>query len=414
MKTDLSFVFDRKNTVKEPKQKGVISLRAYQNAKVKYFSTKIEVYEKEWNAKRQEINNRHPDTDELNMQLQIFKSKIEKLQTEYYAKNKAFTLDTIKDFIKSRKVNRYSYIEFVKDEIESDTLLRAKTKIQHLNTINKLLEFTGQKDVLFSEINFDFIDRFVNYLRTKNFAQNTIHKHHKNIKKFVEIAIKKGLHETTNPCKELKVKSEEKPREVLTLAELKAIENLTFEKQNYRFEQVRDMFLFACYTGLRISDVCALKPDYIKETDKGLELNFFTVKTNKHAVIPLYMLFPVNDKKSKPEQVLNKYLTRGHTGENLEMIYGQPEDKQKRFFVFPKLPEPYINRHLKVIANDAGIKFNLTFHIGRETFATYMAGKLPTPTVMKLLQHSDLKTTMRYVHLSTKMVEEQLTKVDWG
>ncbi len=397
MKTDLSFVFDRKNTVKEPKQKGVISLRAYQNGKVKYFSTKIEIYEKQWNSSRQEINTRHADMEALNIQLQKFKSTIENLKAEYYVKNKPFTLDVIKTHIKKKDTyNKHSYIEFVKSELEADTILRAKTKIQHSNTIKKIKEFTEQKDLLFAEINFDFIDRFINFLRTKGFAQNTIHKHHKNIKKFIEIAIKKGLFEIDNPCKEVKVKSEEKPRNVLTVTELSAVENLKFEKHDHKFEQVRDMFLFACYTGLRISDVCALKTEYVKELEKGLELNFTTIKANKHAVMPLYMLFAVKDLKSKPEQILIKYLNR---------------DKE---LVFPKIPEAFINRHLKVIASDTNIKFNLTFHIGRETFATYMANKVPLGVLMKLLQHSDIKTTMRYVHINEQMVKDQLIKVDWG
>lgn len=395
MRTDLSFVFDRKNTVKQPKQKGVISLRAYQSGKVKYFSTKVEIYEKEWNAARQEINNRHPDMEVLNMQLQKFRSNIENLKAEYYVKSKAFSLDTIKEHLKKTKINTNSYIEFVKAELKADTLLKPKTKIQHSNTLKKIQEFTGQKDLHFSEINFDFIDRFVNFLRSKGFAQNTIHKHHKNIKKFIELAIKKGFFEIANPCKELKVKSEEKPRDVLTVAELTAIENLKFEPEDYKFEQVRDMFLFACYTGLRISDVCALKPEYIKEALSGLELNFFTIKVNKHAVLPLYSLFPVKEKKSKPEQIIIKYLKSGGV------------------LVFPKIPEAFINRHLKVIASDAEIKFNLTFHVGRETFGTYMAGKVPIGILMKLLQHSDVKTTMRYVHINEQMVKDQLIKVDW-
>lgn len=128
MKTNLRFVFDRKNTVKQPKQKGSISLRAYQNGKVKFFSTKIEVHEKHWNASRQEINNRHADMEALNMQLQIFKSKIEKLKTEYYVKNKHFTLDAIKEHIKNRKVKTASFIVFVDEEIENDKVLRPKQK----------------------------------------------------------------------------------------------------------------------------------------------------------------------------------------------------------------------------------------------------------------------------------------------
>lgn len=393
---DLSFVFDRKNTVKQPKQKGAISLRAYQNGKVKYFSTKIEVHEKEWNPSRQEVNNRHPDMEELNIQLRLFKSKIEKLRTEYYVKGKHFTLDTIKEHLNNSKIKTASFLVFVDEEIENDKVLRPKTKIQHRNFLNKIRDFNGNNDVLFSNINYSFVQDFINYLYSKKYAINTVFKHHKDLKKYIELAIKKGFIDISNPCKDFKVKSEEKPRDVLTFAELTAIEKLKFEKQDHRFEQVRDMFLFACYTGLRISDVCGLKPEYIKDLEKGLELNFTTIKVNKHAVLPLYMLFTVKDLKSKPEQILIKYLNREND------------------LIFPKIPEAFINRHLKVIASDAEISFNLTFHIGRETFGTYMANKVPMGVLMKLLQHSDIKTTMRYVHINEQMIKDQLIKVDWG
>ena len=42
-----------------------------------------------------------------------------------------------------------------------------------------------------------------------------------------------------------------------------------------------------------------------------------------------------------------------------------------------------------------------------------MANKVPLGVLMKLLQHSDIKTTMRYVHINEKMIKEQLIKVDW-
>lgn len=258
-----------------------------------------------------------------------------------------------------------------------------------------MLEFTEQKDVPFNAITYDFISRFVNYLRSKNMAVNTVHKHHKNIKKFVDIAIKKGLIETANPCRDIKVKSEEKPRKVLSVSQREAIELLTFNENDTKLVQVRDMFLFACYTGLRISDACGLRPEHVKQTEQGFKLDFYSQKTKKRAELPLYNLFPVQGAQTLPEQLLSKYLTGN------------------RPFVFSKLSEQYINRHLKVIAQLANIPFNLTFHIGRETFATFLAQRMPVATLRPLLQHSDIKTTMRYVHIQEQMINESLTKVDW-
>ena len=396
MRVQFNYVFDRKNKVKKLSQKGLLELRAYQNPKTKWTSTKIKVKKEEWNEVKQEIKITHPDADDLNIQLRKLKNDINDKQTEFLFKDKPFTLDDVKAHFKNKRLKTSSFIVFIKEEIALDASLKPKTKTQHNNTIKKILEFKGNNDVLFNDISHSFAYEFINYLRSQKLAVNTVHKHNKNLKKYINMAINTGFIDIPNPCKSLKVKSEQKPRDVLTEAELATVENLKFEKQDHKFEQVRDMFLFACYTGLRISDVCALKPEDIKFLEKGLELNFFTAKVNKHAVLPLYILFPVKDEKSKPEQILIKYLSGGQE------------------LVFPKLPEAFINRYLKVIASDAKIAFNLTFHIGRETFGTYMANKVPLGVLMKLLQHSDIKTTMLYVHINEQMVKDQLIKVDWN
>lgn len=395
MRVQFNYVFDRKNKVKKPSQKGLIELRAYQNPSAKYVSTKIEVRKEEWNEIKQEVKTNHPDADDLNIQLRKLKSDVNDKQTEYCFKGKPFTLDDVKAHFKNKRLKTSSFIVFMREELTIDNSLKQKTKTQHYNSIKKLLDFNNNNDILFNDISFGFVSDFINYLRSKKFAVNTIHKQHKNLKKYINLAIKKGYIDISNPCNDLAVKSEQKPRDILTFAELTKVEQLEIEE--IKIEQVRQMFLFACYTGLRISDVCGLKTEYVKELEKGLELNFFTLKVNKHAVIPLYKLFTVKDSKSKPEQILIKYL-----------------DREKEF-VFPKLSEAYINRHLKVIAlnENVGITFNLTFHIARETFGTYMANKVSLPTLQILMQHSDIKTTMRYVHLSKQLIEEQLIKVDW-
>lgn len=137
MKIQFAFVFDLKNRAIQPKQKGLIELRAYLHRKRFYYSTKIEIYRKEWNENRKEVNERNPDSALLNIQLRKTLTGIENLQTEHIFKDKPFTLDNVKEYFKNKKAKPKSYIDFVKAELEADKLLTAKTKTQHLNTIKK-------------------------------------------------------------------------------------------------------------------------------------------------------------------------------------------------------------------------------------------------------------------------------------
>ena len=66
------------------------------------------------------------------------------------------------------------------------------------------------------------------------------------------------------------------------MKEIKAIEELTYTSDTIN-DVVKNMFLFACYTGLRISDVIRLKSNYCKSSDSGWRLEFKTFKAKKMA-----------------------------------------------------------------------------------------------------------------------------------
>jgi site-specific recombinase XerD len=396
MRVEFNYVFDRKKVTLKNTDKAVIELRAYYQAKTKYFSTKIEIQCNEWDSAKEKINSKHPNSDTLNDELHLLMAKLIQARQEAQIKNQSFTLDSVKPLIKSQIKKTGSYSEFVAAEIENNHFFKPPTKIQHRATLKKLTTFNKNKSIMFSDLNYNFFSEFVNYSKGRGLSQNTIRKDNKNCKAMIESAIKKGYFDGKNPCKEIKIREVETTREVLTWAQILELEKLSFEKYENTLEEIRDMFLFSCYTGLRISDVTNLKTEFLKDSEEGLQLNFITQKVGKHAVLPLLKLFPISaESTSRPINIVRKYL------------------KPHSEFIFPRYSDQYINRGLKQIAELANIKIKLTFHIGRTTFATYMANKVPSTTLKRLLQHSDLKTTERYIHLNEKMVQENLIKANW-
>jgi site-specific recombinase XerD len=81
--------------------------------------------------------------------------------------------------------------------------------------------------------------------------------------------------------------------------------------------------------------------------------------------------------------------------------------------VFHKYTNQYFNRILKLLAARAGINKVITSHVARHTFATHLASKIPLPILKSILQHSKIETTMIYLHLSNKIVNDALDGVDW-
>ena len=155
-----------------------------------------------------------------------------------------------------------------------------------------------------------------------------------------------------------------------------------------RLNQVRDIFLFSCYTGLAYADVKKLNRSEIGVGIDG-EKWIFTKrqKTNTPSRIPL---LPAAEKLS------DKY--KNHP----QCIAGA---------ILPVLSNQKMNAYLKEIADVCGINKNLTFHIARHTFATTitLTNGVPIETVSKMLGHTNLRTTQHYAKiLDTKISEDMM------
>ena len=187
-----------------------------------------------------------------------------------------------------------------------------------------------------------------------------------------------------NPFSEYKPKTKIREREFLNAAQLDKIINRKIESE--RVAQVRDVFVFCCYTGLSYADVKKLSR---KEISTGIDGEQWVMtkreKTETSSRIPL--LKPALD-------IINKY--KDHPRCENEGI------------VLPVLSNQKMNCYLKELAKDCSISQNLTFHLARHTFATTvtLTNGVPIETVSKMLGHIDIKTTQHYA----KVIDLKVSK----
>ena len=112
-----------------------------------------------------------------------------------------------------------------------------------------------------------------------------------------------------------------------------------------RLEHVRDLFIFACFTGLAYIDVAGLTQDNIRKSfDGNLWIMTKRQKTNTDVNVPLLDI---------PKMILKKYKGKLPNGKILPVISNQK-----------------LNAYLKEIADVCGIKKNLTFHLAYHTSQT--------------------------------------------
>jgi site-specific recombinase XerD len=185
-----------------------------------------------------------------------------------------------------------------------------------------------------------------------------------------------------DPFYNFKLKTESIDREFLTKEEI--IKIMEKEFSTPRIENVRDVFLFSCNTGLAYADVEKLTADnIIKGIDGSLWIKIKRTKTKSLSSIPL---LPIAQK------LIEKY-------EGVENSKGT---------LLPVYSNQRMNSYLKEIAERCDIKKNLTFHMARHTFATTvtLTNGVPIESVSKMLGHRSLKTTQHYA----KILDEKLSE----
>jgi len=260
----------------------------------------------------------------------------------------------------------------------------------HKSILTHLTEF--RETIKFSQLNYDLIVEFDNWLRLRKYHQNTIRNHHKTVKAYINKAIKSGIIPRDQyPYENFKLKEIKSTRKGITNEEQARIEELKLSFNE--MEVVKDMFLFSCFAGLRFSDMRNLKKENVNiAADDQLTIAFTMQKTSTHIKLPLSYLF-----NGKPAEIIRKY-------------YKDTDNT----YIFPRYSNQHVNRILKLIATLADIEERLTFHISRHTFCSQLAEIHPDPYLIKeLAGHSDIKISMIYIHQSNAVIENKLKNIDW-
>lgn len=241
-------------------------------------------------------------------------------------------------------------------------------------------------DLEIRQINYEFITEFEYYLKTvRKCSHNTAIKYITNFKKIIRICIGNGWLER-DPFTNYKITLREVERECLSEAELDAVASKEFSTQ--RLEQVRDIFLFCCFTGLAYSDVKKLSKDHITmgiDGEKWIRIN--RTKTDTRSSIPL---LPI------PSGIIDKYANNPRC---------KAEDR-----LLPVLTNQKMNGYLKGIADLCGIAKNITSHLARHTFATTvtLTNGVPLESVSKMLGHKSVRTTQHYAKIVDRKVSDDM------
>ena len=238
-------------------------------------------------------------------------------------------------------------------------------------------------DIAVKDINHMFITDFENYLRTScKCGENTTAKFIQTFKTVVILAKNNGWI-YSDPFANYKIRIKRVDRGYLTEQEIQTMLKKKFASK--RLEQVRDIFIFSCLTGLAYIDLKNLTKEDIQIAFDGKPwIMTSRQKTDTPVRVPLLKI---------PQDILKKY-----------------DGKLPKGQLLPVLSNQKLNSYLKEIADLCGITKNVTFHLARHTFATTMtlAKGVPIETVSKMLGHTNIQTTQIYARITNDKISRDM------
>ena len=352
-----------------------------------------------WNQKKECSKGKDRAATELNHYINTVRAKILQIHRELEIDNKTITADIIKDCFYGRDKVQRSLLEVYAEHNEKCRALIGKeytesTVTKFDTSINRLKEYIRscyhRDDMMLAELDGQFIRDFDFWLKTDKHCQNnSALKHLKNLKKVVRIALANGWIKK-DPFYGIRFKQEEVNVEFLSREELDILMNKEFTIK--RLEQVRDIFVFCCFTALAFVDVQQLSREHlIKDNNGALWIRKARQKTNQMCNIPVLSI---------PQRILRKY------EDNAECI--------KKGVLLPVISNQRMNAYLKEIADLCGITKRLTTHVARHTAATvvFLANDVSMENVSKILGHSNIRMTQHYAKVLDSSIMRDMVNVE--
>ena len=361
----------------------LVQVEAYLQGRKKYFTTGVYLKPEQWEERSCCVKS-HPNAAGLNRLLYERLSELEDLELNLWLQKKSVSLENLKEKMLHAE-NSHSFLAFYRQEL-SDAPLKETTKRNHRSTLLLLRRF--RKEIGFADLTFEFVTSFEHFLQGKGYHVNTIAKHLKHLKRYVNIAINKELMGIEKYAfRKYKIKTVENRHTHLAPDELALLEGLVLQGRYRKLQKTLDAFLFCCYAGMRYSDFVSLRPENVVVIHARHWLVYKSVKTNTEVHLPIYLLF-----EGKALHILKRYEER-------------PEE------LFKLKNNSNVNKELSLIARLAGLEKHISFHTARHTHATLLIyNGVNITTVQKLLGHKSVKTTQIYTNIMDRTIVYDLER----
>lgn len=358
-----------------------------------------------WSKTERRFTGRTEDIKSLNQHIESVCFRIKKCYREFDDKEQPFNVHDVRALFEGKQKPKkdpghsgHTLLELIDyhnnqnpDLIKPGTMKNYKTTREY---VARFIRFKfGREDCYLSELDFPTIIELRNYIKEKPFfvldpcTANGLAKHMERVKKMTNLAKDKLKWIKDDPFNGFQNKREAPKIIPLSLKEFKAIENL--ELTNSTEILVRDLFVFAGYTGMAFCDVDALESHNLSFGTKN-RIWILSYRQKSEEFFPVPML-------TRAVNILTKYLP----------FWGKGK-------VFPIVTNKSANEVLKILAEKAGVFKDVHFHLARHLFGREITVKQGVPLVAtaKMMGIKKLSTLQKYTDADEEMIQQSIENLD--
>jgi integrase len=386
--------------------------------------TNLRIHPKFWDkdSQRAKKTKSFPEHPEFNIRLNEILARAERAFNRIHEDiENTPSIEEVKEEIIQRvsgnptkqKVELFDFIEkFIQESVgkvnHRTEKVYSKTTILSLKrTFELLKEFKrhNKRKVSFSSIDLNFYFEFTQFLtKDLNFSINSIGKHIKNLKTFMNSATERGYNSNLFfRSKSFRVITEKSEKIYLRETEIEQLLKLDLAK-NPKLDRVRDLFIVGCWTGLRFSDFSNIQPENIK----GDFIEITTKKTAEEVVIPIHPIV---------KKIIKKYsdITKNSLPPSISNVKMNLYLKE-----LGKLVDSFHSEETSSITKGGFLvsknkkKYELlTTHTARRSFASnlFLDG-VPSETIRKITGHKTEKAFLQYLKI-TPQESAKILKLHW-
>ena len=360
------------------------------------FSCKLSCNPDLWNPRESRMDGKSREAVEVNGRLENLLLSIQSAYQSLLTRGCPFDATDVREQFQGSVQTRCMLVErldmLIKEkESHIGVDIRKESMASYHSTRIHLQEFIQKKykvsDLALSQLTENFIHEFQQYfLGECGFQESTFYNVATHLKTVCRLAYREGVADILLFDKVKISKGDKRLPKALDKEALDILKALNFEYLEEDLETARNIFLFACYTGVAYCDLMGLGKKHLFRDDEGS----LWLKFNRHKTGVLCRI------KLLPQAI-----------RLMEKLHRDGRETLLSFMGYANYQS-----YLKALRFRAGISFPFTTHTARHTFATLITLEqgVPIETVSKMLGHSNVSMTERYAKVTPQKLFEEFDR----